>query len=83
VLAFLPIDEPLQDGDRSVRALGFDGSFSLIVAICEHRKRTSKMNSSISEIWNVEDLSLIGNSCLDASNRRFSQPRLDDLSFFG
>jgi hypothetical protein len=40
-MALLPVDENLEDGDRSVPDLGFNGSFSLMMAICEHRKRSS------------------------------------------
>jgi hypothetical protein len=72
-MPFPPIDENLEDADRSVRDFGFNRSSSLMVAIGEHRKRTSKVNSSISEIWNGQDLDLIiGNSCLDACNTELS-----------
>jgi hypothetical protein len=38
-MTLLPIDENLEDGDRSIPDLGFNGSFSLMMAICEHCKR--------------------------------------------
>jgi hypothetical protein len=40
-MAILPIDENLEDGDRSVPDLGVNGSFSLMMATCEHCKRSS------------------------------------------
>jgi hypothetical protein len=40
-MALLAIDENLEDGDRFVPDLGFSGSFSLMMAICGHCKRSS------------------------------------------
>jgi hypothetical protein len=40
-MALLPIDENFEDGDRSVPELGFNGSFLLMMAICEHCKGSS------------------------------------------
>jgi hypothetical protein len=40
-MALLPINENLEDGDRSVPDLGFIGSFSLMMAICENCNRST------------------------------------------
>jgi hypothetical protein len=40
-MAIIPIDENLEDGDRYAPDLGFKESFSFMIAICEHWKRSS------------------------------------------
>jgi hypothetical protein len=40
-MELLPINENLEDGNRSVPDLGFNGSFSLMIAICEPCRRSS------------------------------------------
>jgi hypothetical protein len=41
-MEFVRIDENLEDGDRSVPDLGFKESFWLMMAFCEHCKRSSR-----------------------------------------